>query len=63
MQCMVPEIWSAPDKIFVILDCLLPFYLPKHPENQNFQKMKKTPEDIIILQICTINGIPMMNGS
>ena len=25
------------------------------PENQNFEKMKKTSEDIIILQMCTIN--------
>ena len=24
-------------------------------ENQNFEKMKKTPDDIIILQMCTIN--------
>ena len=25
------------------------------PENQNFEKMKKIPQDIIILQMCTIN--------
>ena len=25
------------------------------PENQNFQNMTKTPEDIIILQMCIIN--------
>ena len=25
-------------------------------KNQNAEKMKKTPEDIIILQMCTING-------
>ena len=60
---MVPEILSVPDRIFVILDCFLPFYLPKHPENQNFKKMKKTPEDIIILQMCTINDSHMMYGS
>ena len=48
--CMVPEIWSTTDMIFVILDHFLPFYPPMDPENQNFEKMKKTPEDIIILQ-------------
>ena len=38
------------------------------PENQNFEKIKKTkkqkikkaPEDIIILQMCTKNDIHMM---
>ena len=29
-------------------------------ENLNFEKMKKTPEDIIILQMYTINGSHMM---
>ena len=33
------------------------------PENQNFEKMKKTPEDIIILDMCTINDSHMMYGS
>ena len=60
---MVPKTWSEPDRLFVILDCFLPFYLLKHPENQNFQKMKKTPEDIIILQMCIINDSHMMYGS
>ena len=27
----------------------MPFYLPNNPENQNFEKMKKTPGDTIIL--------------
>ena len=40
---------------FVILDRFLPFYATKDPENQNFEKMKKTPGDIIILHMCTIN--------
>ena len=48
---------------FVILDCFLPFYPPMDPENQNFEKMKKTPEDIIILHKCTINDNHMMYGS
>ena len=41
---------------------LLPFlpftffalFYPMYPENQNFEKMKKTPEDVIISQMCTI---------
>ena len=33
------------------------------PENQNFEKMKKAYEDIIILQMCTINDSNMMYGS
>ena len=32
------------------------------PENKNFEKIKKAPEDII-LQICTINNSHMMYGS
>ena len=32
-------------------------------ENQNFEKMKKVLEDIIILQVCTINDSHMMYGS
>ena len=48
---------------FVILDCFLPFYPPMDPENENFEKKNKTPEDIIILQICTINDSHMMYGS
>ena len=47
----------------VILDHFLPFYPPMDPENQNFEKMKKTLEDIIILQMCTINDSHMMYGS
>ena len=61
--CMVPEIWSTTDRIFVILDCSLHFYPLKNPENQNFEKMKKTPGDIIILHVCTINDNHMMYGS
>ena len=38
---------------FVILDCFLPFYPSNNPKNQNFEKLKKTPEDIIILHKCT----------
>ena len=54
---MVPEIWSATDRIFfVILDIFCPFPppppSPNIPKNQNFEKLKKTPGDIIILHKC-----------
>ena len=47
---MVPVIWSTTDIIFCHSGPFLPFYPPMDPENQNFQKKEKTPEDIIILQ-------------
>ena len=50
---MVTEIWSATE-FLIILDRFLPFYPPMDPENQSFEKIKKTTEDIIILQMCTI---------
>ena len=50
-------------EFFVILDRFLPFYPPMDTENQHFEKMKKTPDDIINLQMCTINYSHMMYGS
>ena len=41
-------------EFFVIWTILCPF-TPPNTENQNFEKMKKLPEDIIILHMCTIN--------
>ena len=49
-------------EFFLILGHFLPFY-PLNPEKQNFEKMKKTPVDIIILHKCNINDNHMMNGS
>ena len=49
-------------EFFVIMDHFLPFYPPMDPENQNFEKMKKTLEDIIILQMFTINDSHMIYG-
>ena len=60
---IVPEIWSATDRIFVILDYFLSFYPPNNTENQNFEKMKKRSVDTIILHMCTINKNHMMYGS
>ena len=53
-------------KYFVILGHLLPFQPPDNLEKQNFKiekKKKKTPEDIIISYICTINENHTMYGS
>ena len=50
-------------EFFVILDHFLPFYPPNNPKNQNFEKMKKPPGDIITLHMYTINENHMMNGS
>ena len=64
---MVPEIWSATDIIFCHLGrffaLLAPVPLPMDPENQNFEKMKKTPQDLTILQMLTINDSHMVYGS
>ena len=38
------------------------FYPANNPKNQNREKIKKTPGDII-LQMCTINDNHMMYGS
>ena len=50
-------------KFFVILDHFLLFYPPLDLEIQNFEKVKKLPEDIIILQMCNINDSHMTYGS
>ena len=60
---IVPEIWSATDRLFLILDHFLPFYPINDPENQNFNKMKKITEDIIIFNKWIINYNHMMYSS
>ena len=42
-------------ELFVILDYFFAFYTPKNLKNQNFEKMKRMPGDIIILLKCTKN--------
>ena len=44
------------------MDYFFALLSPNNPKNQNFDKMKKTPGDIIILHKCTINGNHMMYG-
>ena len=41
----------------------MPFYPPMDPENENFEKMKKYPEDIISLHMCTIDKNQMTYDS
>ena len=50
-------------EFFVILDNFLPFYLPNNLKNQNFEKIKNMPQDIIILHRCKINDNHMIYGS
>ena len=62
------DVWSLRYRVwlsefFVILDYFLPFYPPNNPENQNFEKMKKSLGYIIILQMSTINVNHMINDS
>ena len=65
--CMIPEIWSTTDRIFFSFWTIFcPFTPPTpsdNPENQNFEKMKIAPGDIIILHKCTINDNHMIHGS
>ena len=42
-------------QFFVILDHFLHFYALNNTKNQNFEKLKKTPGDIIILHKCIKN--------
>ena len=50
-------------EFFVILDHFLPFYPNRNQKNQNFEKMKKTRRDIIILHKCTKNHDHMLHCS
>ena len=62
---MVPEIWSVTDRIFChfgLSFAFLPLPPPNNLKNQNFEKLKKAPGDII-LHLCTINNNHMMYGS
>ena len=50
-------------EFLLILDHFLPFYPPSNPKNQNLDKLKKMPGDVIILHMCTINDNHMMYSS
>ena len=47
-------------ELFDILGHFLSFYPNKNPENQNFEKMEKKPEDTILLHKCNINHDHML---
>ena len=47
-------------KVFDIMGHFLSFHSPDDLENQNFEKLKKLPGDIIILHMCNINDNHMM---
>ena len=54
---MVPNMWSVMDRILCYFGPFWDFTpLATNLENQNFEKMKKTPGDIIILHMCTLNN-------
>ena len=54
---MVPEIWNTKNIIFCNFGQFFAFYPTNNPKNQNFEKTKKTPGDIIILHLCTTNDL------
>ena len=54
---MVPNMWSVMDRILCYFGPFWAFTpLATNLENQNFEKMKKTPGDIIILHMWTLNN-------
>ena len=54
---MVPNMWSAMERILCYFGPFWAFTpLATKLENQNFQKMKKTPGDITILYMRTLNN-------
>ena len=65
VYCMVPEMWSTTDKVFCHFGPFFALFLPRpsNSENQNFEKLKKTPGDIIILHMYTIIDNHVMYGS
>ena len=58
--CTVPEIWSETDRIFCHFGPFFALLPHNNPENQNYEKLKKTPGDIIILHKCTKNHDHML---
>ena len=47
--------WSETDIFLSFWAIFLPFYPTNNPENQNFEKINKAYEDVIILYMCTKN--------
>ena len=59
---MHPKIPSTSDRIFCYFGWFFTLLPPNNPKDQNFEKMKKPPGDIITLHICNINDNHMMYG-
>ena len=59
----VPEIGSETDRVFCNFGPFFALIPASNLENQNFEKMKKEPGDVIILHMFTINDDHMMYGS
>ena len=49
--------------VFCHFEPFLPFDPPNNPKNQDFEKIKKTPGNIIILHLYTTNNDHMTYGS
>ena len=58
--CMVPQIWCVTDRIFCHFGSFFSLLLPNNPKNQNFEKLKKKSEYIIISHKCTRNHNHML---
>ena len=54
-------VWSMTDIVFCHFAYIFPFYPTNNPKNQNFERTKKMPGDIVILHLCTTNH--MVYGS
>ena len=61
--CMVPEIWTVMDRIFCYFRLFFFPFTQTTWKIKPLKKMKKTPRDIIILHMCTINDNHIMHGS
>ena len=59
---MVPEIWSTRQNFLSFWTVFCPFTISMDPANQNLEKMKKIPGDIIPLDMCTIPKNHIMYG-
>ena len=60
---MVPEIWRTTDIVFCHSEPFFALLPPYGPRKSKFWKNEKTTQDIILLQMCTINDSHMMYGS
>ena len=60
---MVSEIWNTKDRVFCHSGPFSALLTPYGPRKSKFEKLKKTPGDIIILHMCNKNHNHMMYGS